>query len=107
MKDNETCDGCVYLQNVSACSFGTSASGPGCALSGGHAIGRCGSYRDASTSQPAKPPAKWMHFKGSRSHLVREGSLYSLCNVGASDRWVESGQYGNRCMKCLMLGGAK
>lgn len=57
-------------------------------------------------AQP-KPPAKWMHFKGSRSHLVREGGLYSLCNIGASGQWLESGQYGNRCKVCQRLGGAK
>ena len=56
---------------------------------------------------PAKPSAKWMHFNGSRSHLVRDGGLYSLCNIGASGQWVESGQYGNQCKVCQRIGGAK
>ena len=66
---------------------------------------------DHLTNQPAKPaakpPAKWMHFLGSRSHLVREGSFYSLCNIGAAGKWIDSEQYGNRCKICQRLGGAK
>lgn len=61
-----------------------------------------------TTNQPApKPTVKWMHFKGSRSHLVREGKLYSLCNVGASGRWLESAPWGIRCKICQRLGGVK
>lgn len=44
------CDGCIHRHLVTAHPFGTSSSGPGCKLTGGHATQRCQSYQPTETA---------------------------------------------------------
>ena len=43
----DSCDGCKHLHFVQANPYGTSHSGCGCLMSGGHAVKRCQLFEEA------------------------------------------------------------
>jgi hypothetical protein len=51
--ESRSCAGCVWRQWIRAAGMGrsTSASGWGCALTGGHAVIRCEEYEEEGTQE--------------------------------------------------------